>query len=194
MTFIKNLLFIIHFCLVSAPSGAPLITAAHAISSQEILVAWQPPPPETLNGKLQKYEIHVRKTTSLQPTTLPSSKVVATTYTLRGAGSSVIMPSGGSLSSSFTSVSSTPKPTMPGGALPVTEPLEPTQEPEEPRTDQVGSLSVIDAGLVLNYTVGNLDKWTIYEVKVRAVTVAPGPFSDEVIVRTSEDGKFCSLT
>ena len=178
---------------MSAPSGAPLITAAQAISSQEILVVWQPPPPETLNGKLQKYEIHVRKTTSIQPTTLPTSKVVATTYTLHSAVSSVIMPSAGSLSSSFTSVSLTPKPTTPGGAYTVTKPLEPTQEPEEQRAVQGHSLWLIDAGLVLNYTVGNLEKWTTYEVKVRAVTVAPGPFSDKVTVRTSEDGKidFC---
>ena len=172
---------------MSAPSGAPEIVA-HAISSQEILVAWQPPPPGTLNGNLRKYEIHVRKTTSVQPTTLPTSKVVATRKTLRGTGSSVIMPSAGSLLPSFTSVPSIPKPTTPG-AFPVTEPLEPTQEPEEQRRDQGGPFGVIDAGLVLNYTIGNLDKWTIYEVKVRAVTVAPGPFSDKVTVRTSEDGK-----
>lgn len=75
----------------------------------------------------------------------------------------------------------------------MTEPLEPTEESEEQRTAQGGSLAVIDAGLVLNYTVGNLDKWTIYEVKVRAVTVAPGPFSDKVIVRTNEDGKLVFL-
>ena len=70
----------------------------------------------------------------------------------------------------------------------MTEPLEPTEEPEKQRTGQVGSHLVINAGLVLNYTVGNLDKWTVFEVKVRAVTVAPGPFSDKVIVGTSEDG------
>lgn len=75
----------------------------------------------------------------------------------------------------------------------MTEPLEPTEESEVQRTAQGGSLVVIDAGLVLNYTVGNLDKWTIYEVKVRAVTVAPGPFSDKVIVRTNEDGKLVFL-
>ena len=194
MTFIKNCLyFVICFCLVSAPSDAPLITVAQAINSQEIWVAWQPPPLETLNGKLQKYEIHVRKTTSVQPTTLPTRKAVATTSTLHAAALSVIMPSAGSVSSSFTSVPLTPKPTTPGGAFPVTEPSEPTQEPGEQRTDQGGSLGVIDAGLVLNYTVRNLDKWTSYEVKVRAVTVAPGPFSNKVIVRTSEDGKFVLL-
>ena len=171
---------------MSAPSGAPEIVA-HAISSQEILVAWQPPPPGTLNGKLRKYEIHVRETTSVQPTTLPTSKVVSTRNTVHGAGSSVIMPSTGSLLSSFTSVPSTPKPTTPGDAFLVTE------EPEEQRRDQGGSPGVIDAGLVLNYTIGNLDKWTIYEVKVRAVTIAPGPFSDKVTVRTSEDGKIVFL-
>lgn len=181
--------FIFFFCLVSAPSGAPSITAAHAISSQEIFVAWQRPPTETLNGKLQKYEIYVKKTTSVQPTTLPTRKVVATTYTVHGTGSSVRIPGVASLSSSFTSVPSTLKPTTPGRASPVTEPVEPTEELEEQRTDQSGSLGVIDAGLVLNYTIGNLDKWTIYELKVRAVTVAPGPFSDKVIVRTNEDGK-----
>ena len=179
---------------MSAPSGAPLITAADAISSQEFVVAWTPPPPETLNGELQTYEVHVRKTTSVQPTTLPTSKVAATTYTLHGAVSSVILPSAVSLSSSFTSVSSTPKPTTPGGAFTVTKPLEPTQEPEDQRSDQGGSMFwVIDAGLVLNYTVGDLEKWTTYEVKVRAVTVAPGPFSNKVTVRTSEDGKLVFL-
>ena len=205
---------IIFFCSVSAPSGAPVITAAHAISSQEIFVAWQPPPTEMLNGKLQKYEIYVKKTTSVQPTTLPTRKVVATTYIGHGTGSSVrrpgvaslsssftsvpstfkpttpvSIPGVGSLSSSFMSVPSTLKPTTPGGASPVTEPVEPTEELEEQRTDQSGSFGVIDAGLVLNYTIGNLDKWTIYELKVRAVTIAPGPFSDKVIVRTNEDGK-----
>lgn len=174
---------------MSAPSGAPLITAAHAISSQEIFVAWQPPPTAMLNGKLQKYEIYVKKTTSVQPTTLPTRKVVATTYIVHGTGSSVRIPGVASLSSSFMSVPSTLKPTTPGGASPVTEPVEPTEELEEQRTDQSGSFEVIDAGLVLNYTIGNLDKWTIYELKVRAVTIAPGPFSDKVIVRTNEDGK-----
>lgn len=194
MTFIKTLLYqLIYFCLVAAPSGAPQITAVHAISSQEIVVAWQPPPPETLNGKLQKYEIQVRKATSVQPTTLPTSKVVATKYTLHGAVSSVIMPSAGPLSSSVTSLPSTPKPTTPGGAITVTEPLEPTQRSEEQRAGQGGALWLIDAGLVLNYTVDNLEKWTTYEVKVRAVTVAPGPFSNKVTVRTSEDGKFIFL-
>lgn len=199
---------------MSAPSGAPSITAAHAISSQEIFVAWQPPPTETLNGKLQKYEIYVKKTTSVQPTTLPTRKVVVTTYIVHGTGSSaripgvaslsssftsvpstfkpttpVRIPGVGSLSSSFTSVPSTLKPTTPGRAFPVTEPVKPTEELEEQRTDQSGSFGVIDAGLVLNYTIANLDKWTIYELKVRAVTIAPGPFSDKVIVRTNEDGK-----
>ncbi|KAL9967588.1 hypothetical protein ACROYT_G025850 [Oculina patagonica] len=158
----------------AAPSAAPVITAAYNVSSQEIFLAWQPPPSETLNGKVQKYEIHIKKVTLIQPTTLPTSKV---------AGSSVAMPS---MASSSSSVLSTPVPTTPSGGSHVTEPIEPTEEPEERTTPQDGSPVVIDAGLVLNYTVGNLDKWTSYEVKVRAVTIAPGPFSDKVIVRTDE--------
>ena len=68
----------------------------------------------------------------------------------------------------------------------MTEPLEPTPEPE---FEKLQSGLRVNVGLVLNYTVHNLDKWTDYEIKVRAVTIAPGPFSDKVIVRTDEDGK-----
>ena len=150
-------------------------------------MSWQPPPPESLNGKLQKYEIHIKKLTPIQPTTLPTSKV-ASTYSSHNAKLSVAMPSMVSPSSS-ASVLSSPIPTTPSGGFPVTEPLEPTEEPEERTTPQDGSPVLIDVGLVLNYTVGNLDKWTNYEVRVRAVTVGPGPFSKKVIVRTDEDGR-----
>ena len=165
---------------LSAPSAAPVITAAYNVSSQEIFIAWQPPPSETLNGKLRKYEIHIKKITPIQPTTLPTSNV-APTYSGHSARSSVILPS------ASTSSLSTPIPTTPSDGFPLTEPPEPTPEPEEARKLQSGV--PVDVGLVLNYTVGDLDKWTSYEVKVRAVTVAPGLFSKEVTVRTDEDGK-----
>lgn len=174
------------FLFLSAPSDAPVITAAHYTSSQEIFVAWQPP--KTLNGKLRKYEIYVKKITPAQPTTLPTSNV-APTYSGQSAGPSVTMPSASSWSSSSMSIPSIPTPTTPVGGFPVTEPFEPTEEPEEWRQLQSGSSVVINVGLVLNYTVRNLDKWARYEMKLRAVTVAPGPFSDKVIVRTDEDGK-----
>ena len=39
------------------------------------------------------------------------------------------------------------------------------------------------------FTVNNLQPWTLYRVKVRAATAAgPGPFSDELQVRTQESG------
>ena len=174
------------FLSVSAPSVAPVITTTYNVSSQEIFIAWRPPPPESLNGKLRKYEINVKKVTqTIQPTTLPTSKV-APTNSMHNAKSSVAMPN---LASSFVPVPSTPIPTTPIGSFPPTEPSEPTEEPEERTTPQDGLPVPIDAGLGLNYTVGNLQKWTSYEVKVRAVTIAPGPFSNKVIVRTDEDGK-----
>ena len=130
---------------LSAPSAAPVITAARNVGSQEILIVWQPPPPGTENGIFQKYEIYIKKETPQEPTTIPTTD-----------------------------------------GLPVTEPLEPTPEPE---FEKLQSGSLVNVGLVLNYTVRNLDKWANYEIRVRAVTIAPGPFSDKVIVRTDEDGK-----
>ena len=130
---------------MSAPSAAPVITAARNVSSQEIFIAWQPPPAGTENGIFQKYEIYIKKETPQELTTAPTT-----------------------------------------GGFPVTEPLEPTPEPE---FEKLQSGVLVNVGLVLNYTVRNLDKWTDYEIKVRAVTIAPGPFSDKFIVRTDEDGK-----
>ena len=130
---------------LSAPSAAPVITTAHNVGSQEIFIAWQPPPAGTENGIFKKYEIYIKKETPQEPTTIPTT-----------------------------------------GGFPVTEPLEPTPEPE---FEKLQSGSQVNVGLVLNYTVRNLDKWTNYELKVRAVTIAPGPFSDKFIVRTDEDGK-----
>ena len=161
------------FVSTLAPSGSPNITAAYNLSSHEIFVAWQPLPPEILNGRLRNYQIRVKEV-NMQPTTLPTSKIVLSTVTL---------------SSSSSLATSTPIPTTPGvSGHPVTEPLEPPTEGGRREKRQAG-LPVIDAGLAVSFRIGQLNKWTYYEVSVRAITVAPGPFSDKVTVRTDEDGK-----
>ena len=160
------------FVSTLAPSGSPNITAAYNLSSHEIFVAWQPLPPEILNGRLRNYQIRVKEV-NIQPTTSPTSKIILSTVT----------PSSSSLATS------TPVPTTPSGSgYSVTEPLEPPTEGERREKRQAG-LPVLDAGLAVSFRIGQLNKWTYYEVSVRAVTVAPGPFSDKVTVRTDEDGK-----
>ena len=147
-----------------APSSAPKITAAYGLSSQEIYVAWQPPSLETLNGKLQKYQIRIRKM-GAQPT---ASHTPILSHLL-----------------------STPVPTPPSSSgNPVTEPHEPNFEPGSRGELQSGAPVVIDVGLNQSYRIGQLEKWTSYEVQVRAVTVAAGPYSDKVVVQTDEDGKY----
>jgi hypothetical protein len=47
----------------------------------------------------------------------------------------------------------------------------------------------LDAGLNLSIILNNLEKFTVYEVRVRAVTLTPGPYSSPVTVQTDEDGK-----
>ena len=160
------------FVSTLAPSGSPNITAAYNLSSHEIFVAWQPLPPEILNGRLRNYQIRVKEV-NMQPTTSPTSKIILST----------VMPSSSSLATS------TPVPTTPSGSgYSVTEPLEPPTEGERREKRQAG-LPVLDAGLAVSFRIGQLNKWTYYEVSVRAITVAPGPFSDKVTVRTGEDGK-----
>jgi len=160
------------FVSTLAPSGSPNITAAYNLSSHEIFVAWQPLPPEILNGRLRNYQIRVKEV-NMQPTTSPTSKIILSTVT----------PSSSSLATS------TPVPTTPSGSgYSVTEPLEPPTEGERREKRQAG-LPVLDAGLAVSFRIGQLNKWTYYEVSVRAVTVAPGPFSNKVTVRTDEDGK-----
>ena len=147
-----------------APSGAPVIISAEGISSQEIFVVWQPLSPETLNGKLQKYQIRLRKMNA-QPTA---------THTPIPAH-----------------LLSTQVPTTPSSSgNPVTEPHEPNSESGSRRELQFGAAVVIDAGLNQSYHIGQLEKWTSYEVQVRAVTVAPGLYSNKVVVKTEEDGKY----
>lgn len=157
------------FVLMLAPSGAPVIISAEGISSQEIQVVWLPLSPETLNGKLQKYQIRLKKMTA-QP---------ATTHT-----------------PILSHLLSTQVPTTPSSSgNPVTEPHEPNSESGSRRELQFGGAVVIDAGLNQSYHIGHLEKWTMYEVQVRAVTVAPGPYSGKVVARTGEDGKYmCGLT
>jgi len=45
-----------------------------------------------------------------------------------------------------------------------------------------------------SYSITGLTPYTEYNISIAAVTVAPGPFSDEVIIRTSEDGKLVSVS
>ena len=164
--------------LIIAPSGAPTITAAYNLSSQEIFVSWQPPSPERLNGKVRKYQLRIQEVNA-QPTTPPTSK-----SSVPSAVSSIVLsvPSSSSLPAPSTPVPTTPS----GNGFPVTEPLEPPSEAEGLRL-LVGS--PVDVGLVLSYQVSSLKKWTAYEVEVRAVTVTPGPFSKKVTVQTDEDGE-----
>ena len=155
------------FVLMLAPSGAPVIISAEAISSQEILVLWQPLSPETLNGKLQKYQIRLKKM-NMQPTTIHTPML--------------------------SHLLSTQVPTTPSSSgNPVTELHEPNSESGRRRELQFGGAVVIDAGLNQSYHIGQLEKWTMYEVQVRAVTVAPGPYSGKVVVKTKADGKYMTV-
>ncbi|XP_068670555.1 receptor-type tyrosine-protein phosphatase F-like [Montipora foliosa] len=116
----------------AAPSGSPEITVVYSISSTEIFVAWKPPPPVTLNGKLRAYQVQITEEMT-PPTSVPTE----------------------------------------GPAIEVIQ--------------QGGEPVPLGVGLNLSYQIGQLKKWTSYKVKVRALTVAPGPFSEEVTVHTDED-------
>ena len=120
---------------MTAPSGSPEITVVYSISSTEIFVAWKPPPPVTLNGKLRAYQVQITEEMT-PPTSAPTEGT----------------------------------------------PIEGIQQGGEP--------VLLGVGLNLSYQIGQLKKWTSYEVKVRALTVAPGPFSEEVTVHTDEDGEW----
>lgn len=169
---------------MTAPSGSPRITTAYNLSSHEIYVAWHPPSPETLNGRLRRYQIRIREV-GTQSTTSPSPVTGGITHTV--VGFSVAS------SSSLSPGAFTPVPTTPSEAgIPVTEHQELNTE-EERKEPQVESAVVIDAGLNVSYHIGQLKKWTAYEVEVRAITVAPGPFSNKVTVWTDEDGKQLTL-
>lgn len=77
---------------VSAPSSPPLNVTAYGRNSTSIMLSWQPPPTDTLNGELQKYEVKIEK--------VASDKCLSVTVT------SKVNPSKSTPSSSFTSVSS----------------------------------------------------------------------------------------
>ena len=156
--------------LPSAPSSAPTITEAYSTSSEAISIAWNPPAPETLNGKLRKYELRLTEI-STQPTIMPTSR-----NSISG------------MTSSASLLPSSLEPTTPSDSeIPVTS--EPPGEGRGRSKRQVGSPVLIDVGTAVSYVAHGLKKWTSYEFEVRAVTVAPGPFSKKWSVRTDEDGK-----
>ena len=156
--------------LPSAPSGAPTITAADSTSSEAISIAWDPPALDTLNGKLRKYQLRLTEI-STQPTIMPTSR-----NSISG------------LTTSASLLPSSPVPTRPSDSeIPVT--TEPHREGNGRSKRQVGLPVVLDVGTAVSYEAHGLKKWTVYEVEVRAVTVAPGPFSNKLSVRTDEDGK-----
>ena len=156
--------------LPSAPSSAPFITTAYNTSSEAIFIAWDPPALDTLNGKLRKYQLCLTEI-STQPTIMPTSR-----------------NSFSGLTSSASLLPSSPVPTTPSDSeIPVT--TEPHREGNGRSKRQVGSPVLLDVGTAVSYEAHGLKKWTFYEVEVRAVTVAPGPFSNKLSVRTDEDGK-----
>ena len=153
-----------------APSSAPFITTASDTSSEAIFVAWDPPALDTLNGKLRKYQLRLTEI-STQPTIMPTSR------------SSI-----SGLTSSASLLPSSPVTTTPiNSEIPVT--TEPHREGKGRSKRQVGSPVLLDVGTAVSYKAHGLKKWTFYDVEVRAVTVAPGPFSNKLSVRTDEDGK-----
>ena len=155
--------------LPSAPSSAPTITEAYSTSSEAISIAWNPPAPETLNGKLRKYQLRLTEI-STQPTIMPTSR-----NSISG------------MTSSASLLPSSLEPTTPSDSeIPVT--AEPPGEGRGRSKRQVGS-AVLDVGTAVSYVAHGLKKWTFYEVEVRAVTVAAGPFSKKWSVRTDQDGK-----
>ena len=164
--------------LPSAPSSAPTITEAYSTSSEAISIAWNPPAPETLNGKLRKYQLRLTEI-STQPTIMPTSR-----NSISG------------MTSSAPLLPSSLEPTTPSDSeIPVTS--EPPGEGRgrskrqvgSPVLIDVGSPVLLDVGTAVSYVAHGLKKWTFYEVEVRAFTVAAGPFSKKWSVRTDEDGK-----
>ncbi len=47
----------------------------------------------------------------------------------------------------------------------------------------------LDAGLVQEYTIGSLHPYYNYEFSVAAVTIAPGPYTNSITIRTEQAGK-----
>ncbi|XP_044179418.1 receptor-type tyrosine-protein phosphatase S-like isoform X11 [Acropora millepora] len=145
----------------AAPSGSPVITTAHNVSSTEIVVAWKPPPLQTLNGKLRSYEVQITELKGT-PTSLPTEVTVSSSSSSFGSSAHVSYP--------------TREPHMLTTAAAAVEGIQ-----------QVGVPVSLDAKLNLSIHIAELKKWSNYLVRVRAHTVAAGPFSDAVVVRTDED-------
>ena len=150
------------FLLMTAPSGSPVITTAHSVSSTEIVVAWKAPPLQTRNGKLRSYEVQITEIKAT-PTSLPTKVTVSSTSSSFGSSTHVSYP--------------TREPHMLTTAAAAVEGIQ-----------QVGVPVSLDAKLNLSIHIAELKKWSNYLVRVRAHTVAAGPFSDAVVVRTDEDG------
>ena len=149
---------------MTAPSGSPVITAAYNVSSTEIFVAWKPPPPQTLNGKLRAYRVQIMEIKAT-PTSVPTEMAVS------------------SSSSSFGSSTHAPYPSREPHMLT-------TSAAAVQGIQQVGEPVELDAKLNLSIRIAKLKRWTYYKVRVRAITVAAGSFSNAVIVQTDEDGEW----
>ena len=147
---------------MTAPSGSPVITTAHNVSSTEIVVAWKPPPLQTLNGKLRSYEVQITELKGT-PTSLPTEVTVLSSSSSFGSSTHVSYP--------------TREPHMLTTAAAAVEGIQ-----------QVGVPVYLDAKLNMTIHIAELKKWSYYVVRVRAHTIAAGPFSDAVVVRTDEDG------
>ena len=147
---------------MTAPSGSPVITAAYNVSSTEIFVAWKPPPLQTLNGKLRSYEVQITEIKA-SPTYLPTKVTVSSSSSSSGSSTRVSYP--------------TREPHMLTTAVAAVEGIQ-----------QIGVPVSLDANLSIHINIAELKKWSYYEVRVRAHTIAAGPFSDAVVVQTDEDG------
>lgn len=158
-----------------APSAPPQEVQANTTSSTSIRVTWRPPPSGTLNGVLTKYEVLVQKL--VRSTASPS--------TTHSSTARVVSSSSGA-KNTVSSISASGTYTSPSTSVPPTEPTESPTEPGPPPKSLVGP---VNAGLNLSIIVRNLEKFTFYEVRVRAVTIRPGPFSAPITVQTDEDGK-----
>ncbi|XP_031573109.1 receptor-type tyrosine-protein phosphatase delta-like [Actinia tenebrosa] len=164
---------------VHAPSAPPQDVQAYNTSSTSIRVTWRPPPSDTLNGVLTKYEVLVRKlvrSSASQSASQTSSPRVSSTY-ITASLSSGVRHTLSTISATGTNPSSST----------IVPPTEPTEAPIEPTSPPESLVAPIDAGLNLSIIVSNLEKFTFYEVRVRAVTVRPGPYSAPVNVQTDED-------
>lgn len=205
-----SMTFIIDITLstVSGPSSPPLNVTIHSITSTSIVVSWQPPPSDTLNGELQKYEVLLEKAAldECLSSSLSSSNTgtLASTVSKRASLSSTSSPSstiklqisssvGLSIPEIISSSAVQTTAQSSSTVIPTTIPIEPTKPTELPERPLLLVGGLVDAGKNLSKMLVNLEVFTCYSIQVRAVTSSPGPWSAKILAKTRQDSKLTFL-